>query len=198
MIDNGCKREMTFEEELLAFDARLKELLFAEDEYPGDSLLKSVLRDSKRILSKATAKIKALQMDNKQLQSDVINANMNHEHLQAENKRLLTEFLRLKEENAPPYLLINADAESTAEIIKTIKTQKALFVPDNEGTVEFFDKASIRAEAVKDCIEKIKARSSKAVMTDHGIPVAGSASYSISEVKLYGIEKEMVGEVDAT
>lgn len=156
MTDYRCKREMTFEEELLAFDARLKELLFAEDEYPGDSLLKSVLRDSKRILSKATAKIEALQMDKEQLESDVINANMNCEHLQAENKRLLTEFLRLKEENAQPYLLINADAELTAEMIETIKKQKLVILPDNEATVEFLDKASIRAEAVKEFAEKVK------------------------------------------
>ena len=52
---------------------------------------------------------------------------------------------------------------------------------------------SIKAEAVKECIEKIKSKAAKCVMTDNGIPVAGSASYSISEVELYKIEKEMVG-----
>ena len=51
-----------------------------------------------------------------------------------------------------------------------------------------------KAEAVKECIEKIKSRATKAVMTEHGIPVAGSASYCISEVTLYEIVKEMVGE----
>ena len=74
----------------------------------------------------------------------------------AEIERLLTEFTRLKEETAQPYLLINTDAESTAEIIRTIKTQKALFVPGNEGTVEIFDKASIKAEAVKEFAERLK------------------------------------------
>ena len=53
--------------------------------------------------------------------------------------------------------------------------------------------ANERAEAVRECIEKIKSKAAKCVMTDNGIPVAGSASYSISEVELYKIEKEMVG-----
>lgn len=88
MTDNGCKREMTFEEEMIVYTTKLKEMLFAEDEYPSDSLLKCVLRDSQRILSKASSKIEALQMDNKQLENDNFNANMNCEHLQAEIERL--------------------------------------------------------------------------------------------------------------
>lgn len=52
----------------------------------------------------------------------------------------------------------------------------------------------VKAEAVKECIEKIQSRSGKSVMTDHGIQVAGSATYWISEVTLYEIEKEMVGD----
>lgn len=52
----------------------------------------------------------------------------------------------------------------------------------------------VRAEAFKECIEKIKSRSTKAVMTDHGIVVAGSATYQISEVKLFEIKNELAGE----
>ena len=40
------------------------------------------------LLCKAESKIKALEMDNAQLQSDIVNANMNCEHVQAENERL--------------------------------------------------------------------------------------------------------------
>ena len=80
MTDNGCKREMTFEEERLAYTARLKELLFAEDEYPGDSLLKCVLRDSQRILGKATAEIGTLHMNIINRQSEYVTLNQYYEH----------------------------------------------------------------------------------------------------------------------
>ena len=49
-----------------------------------------------KTLAEKNAKIKALQMDNAQIQSDNINANMNHEHLQAEIESL--DFL-IKESN---------------------------------------------------------------------------------------------------
>lgn len=52
----------------------------------------------------------------------------------------------------------------------------------------------IKTEAVKECIEKIKTRSSSCVASKDGIVIAGSRIYTISEVKLYEIEKEMVGE----
>ena len=81
MTDNGCKREMTFEEERLAYNAKLKELLFAEDEYPGDSLLKCILRDSQRILGKATAEIGALHMNIINRQSEYVILNQNYEHI---------------------------------------------------------------------------------------------------------------------
>lgn len=54
--------------------------------------------------------------------------------------------------------------------------------------------SSIKAEAVKECIEKIKTRSSSCVASKDGIVIAGSRTYTISEVKLYEIEKEMVGD----
>ena len=54
--------------------------------------------------------------------------------------------------------------------------------------------ATIKAEAIKECIEKIKSKSSKVVMVINGIPVAGSANYSISEVGLSEVIKEMVGD----
>lgn len=65
-----------------------------------------------------------------------------------------------------------------------------------DGTLGGIDKVAneVRAEAFKECIEKIKSRSTKAVMTDHEIVVAGSATYQISEVKLFEIEKELAGE----
>lgn len=53
----------------------------------------------------------------------------------------------------------------------------------------------IKAKAVKECIEKIKTRSSSCVALKDGIVIAGSRIYTISEVKLYEIEKEMVSEL---
>ena len=44
--------------------------------------------EKNKLLCKAESKIKALEMDNAQLQSDIVNANMNCEHVQAENERL--------------------------------------------------------------------------------------------------------------
>lgn len=58
------------------------------------------------------------------------------------------------EEIAQPYLLINIDAELTAEMKEAIKKQPPVFVPGNEATVEFLDKASIRAEAFSEFAEK--------------------------------------------
>lgn len=53
---------------------------------------------------------------------------------------------------------------------------------------------SAKTKTVKECIEKIKSRSSSCVaMTAEGIVVAGSRTYTISEVELYKIVKEMVG-----
>lgn len=80
MTDNGCKREMTFEEERLAFNAKIKELLFAEDEYPNDSLLKCFLRDSQRILGKASWEIGTLHNRCTNLLSEVSAINMGYEH----------------------------------------------------------------------------------------------------------------------
>lgn len=123
MTDNGCKREMTLEEELLAFDARLKELLFAEDEYPGDSLLKSVLRDSKRILSKVTAKIEALQMDNKQLQSDVITANQNYKHI----KELRENALELAHRTNKRFLEAKKELQEAKAELESLRAFKSYF-----------------------------------------------------------------------
>ena len=45
------------------------------------------------LINRQQVKIEALQMDNEQLQSDVINANMNLEHIQAEKDNLRTKDL---------------------------------------------------------------------------------------------------------
>ena len=50
----------------------------------------------KQFINRQKAKIKALQMDNEQLQSDVVNANMNFEHVQSESERLTKENDELK------------------------------------------------------------------------------------------------------
>ncbi len=116
MTDNGCKREMTFEEERLAYTARLKELLFAEDEYPGDSLLKCVLRDSQRILGKASAKIEALQMENKQLQSDVITTNQYYEH----TKEQLEKAIKISQRSNQRFIEAKKELEETQEKLECL------------------------------------------------------------------------------
>lgn len=106
MTDTGCKREMTFEEELLAYNAKIKELLFAEDEYPGDSLLKSVLRDSQRILNKAAVENGTLRSHILTLQSEVSITTLNYKHTKelweiekAKVKRANERFIKAKKEN---------------------------------------------------------------------------------------------------
>ena len=56
---------------------------------------KAKIRVKDKLLAKAEAKIKALQMDNKQLENDIFNANMNLEHLQAEIEKYTTNFGRV-------------------------------------------------------------------------------------------------------
>lgn len=84
-----------------------------------------------------------------QLENDVINANMNSEHL-------LAELENLKAEIDQPFLMINADYELTTEIREAIKMQKAVIVPDNEEIAIHIDIASIKAEAVKEFAERLK------------------------------------------
>ena len=50
------------------------------------------------LLNRQQAKIEALQMDNEQLQSDVINANMNLEHMTAEFEELEAEYEKVYEQ----------------------------------------------------------------------------------------------------
>ena len=73
----------------------------------------------------------------------------------AEVERLLTEFARLREETTQPYLVINCDDKSVEVFRKVIKNQNAVLIPDNGATVEFLDKASIKAEAIKEFVERI-------------------------------------------
>lgn len=46
-------------------------------------------------------------------------------------------------------------------------------------------------EAINECIEMVKSKSSSVVVTCGGIVVAGSTTYTISEITLYNILKEM-------
>lgn len=157
---------------------------YCKEEY-NDVKVDAVLLGALDLINRQQAKIEALQMDNKQLESDVINANMNGEHLLADNKRLLTELLRLKEEIAQPYLLINCDDKSVEVLIERLKNQKVISVPDNESTVEFLDKASIRAEAVKEFAERLK----KECIIDRGYEI-------LQEGTIDDFLKEMAGDTE--
>ncbi len=82
-----------------ALDICASEHLGCEDNCPyvtnSDSC--SLKRDALDLINRQEAKLKALQMDNKQLETDNFNANMNCEHLQAEIERLKTEKLILSQ-----------------------------------------------------------------------------------------------------
>lgn len=116
-----------------------------------------------------------------------------------ENARLQAEIER-KEKEVEAFARWNIEYQTeTYELRKSLLSRENLEESFSKSVKQFDKRLEKtvkleRAEAVKECIEKIKSRSSKAVMTEHGIPVAGSASYSISEVELYKIEKEMAGE----
>lgn len=142
-------------------------------------------KSSLDIINRQQAEIEDLQMDKEQLKRAVINANMKGEHLQAKNKRLLTEFLRFKEEIAQPYLLINCDDKSVEVLRERLKNQKLISVPYNEATVEFLDKASIRAEAVKEFAERLKKES---------FEDAGYYDNLVFVTDIDNLVKEMAGE----
>lgn len=90
------------------------------------------------------------------LQSALERANKYGLRLEEENKMFKAEFTRFAEAAAPPYILINADAELTAEMIEAIKKQKPVFVPGNEATVNLLDEKSIRTKTVKEVIARVK------------------------------------------
>jgi hypothetical protein len=54
--------------------------------------------DALDLINRQQAKIEALQMDNEQLQSDIINANMNLEHMTAEFEELEAEYEKVYEQ----------------------------------------------------------------------------------------------------
>lgn len=91
-----------------------------------------LIKDSFDLINRQKAKIEALQMDNAQLHSDCINANMNLEHLQADIERLKGWQDLLKAEK---HSLIKAEAiKDFAEKIK--KRMKDLARVDFDG--EFY------------------------------------------------------------
>ncbi len=118
-----------------------KDIIKALEHHQKRRCFECPLRDNKKscsatistltheLINRQKAEIEDLQMDKEQLKRAVINANMKGEHLQAENKRLLTEFLRFKEEIAQPYLLINCDDKSVEVLRERLKNQKVISVP---------------------------------------------------------------------
>lgn len=185
MTDNGCKREMTFEEERLAFNARLKELLFAEDEYPGDSLLKSILRDSQRILGKATAEIGTLHMNIINRQSEYVTLNQYYEH----TKELLEiEKKELKETQEKLEVLLCevtggklSKHSYTAEVMTREAHERLLKCCEDERTA-----------AVKEFAKELKLEFPIETMNYSGIGSLYSAEGIHS--KIDKIKKERVGE----
>lgn len=81
--------------------------------------------DALNLIRNQKAKIEALQMDNAQLQSDVVNANMNSEHTLAEVERLNVE-LKAMRGAANSYKLHygNLKSEIIREFADRLKTEK--------------------------------------------------------------------------
>lgn len=90
--------------------------LRTDEDYEG-VIQDEQLKDALALIYNQKAKIEALQMDNAQLQSDIVNANMNLDHAQAEIERLqavhadMTESLRLAAE-------ANKDMQAEIETLK--------------------------------------------------------------------------------
>ena len=98
--------------------------------------------------------------------------------------------------------LYNCGEHFNEDVLDLINRQKAEIdmwkssaeLWEGDAKALFISRENIKAEAVKECIEKIKTRSSSCVATKDGIVIASSRTYTVSEVDLYEIEKEMVGE----
>ena len=78
--------------------------------------------DSLALITRQKAKIEALEMDNAQLQSDNINANMNREHLQAEIERLKGWDRWIVSESHAP-IIKKARAEAIKEFAERLKAE---------------------------------------------------------------------------
>ena len=88
------------------------------------------------LINRLQAKVEALQMDNAQLQSDIINANMNCDHTQAENERLQ----KCVEKTDCAYFKKSLEVDNLTYDIDLLKQEKSV----------------VKAEAYKVCAEKIK------------------------------------------
>ena len=79
--------------------------------------------------------------------------------------------------------------------VEIINRQRAEIERLKKGwKADVIETAEIKSEAFKKTIEAIKRKSCSCVMTDNGIPVAGTRHYTISEVDLCEIVKEVVGD----
>jgi hypothetical protein len=90
---------------------------------------------------------------------------------------------------------LNAENENlkaeVERLLKAIQVQEIML--DNQD----YAKKRIKAEAYKECIEKVKLKSSSCVATKNGIVVAGSRTYTVSEINLANLLNELVGDGDA-
>lgn len=97
------------------------------------------------IINRQRAKLEALQMDNAQLQSDIVNANMNADHALAEIERLKKEIENLEsmQEISPEAKhFVDTKADKVISLLnEVIKSQE-----------------QIKAEAVKEFAERLKVK----------------------------------------
>ena len=129
--------------------------------------VKQVAQEALSLINRQQAKIKALQMDNQQLQSDIVNANMNADHAQADIERL-EDLLKRHKRHTDRIRLI------TAETAKKIKA---------EAIKEFAERLHCHCEAV------INQEWNKKVS-----PVSWADAYEEFEEEIDNLLKEMVGD----
>ena len=100
------------------------------------------------LINRQKAEIKALQMDNKQLETDNCNANMNCEHLQAEIERLekgsLKEAMTFNSKT-----IAKATAEAVKEFAERIKENTFTY----SGEIRIYD--AVMVEWIDKCVKEM-------------------------------------------
>lgn len=131
-----------------------------------------VLNDLCDLINRQKAKIKASQMDNKQLETDNLNANMNCEHLQAEIERLQNILLKFMDEVAK------------WEAKKGIDVSELPLIPICDEGRDIID--HYRATAIKEFAERLSEKA----------PHITEERFLILQNEIDNLVKEMAGEID--
>jgi|GEM_PF-4727274 len=96
----------------------------AYKQYDGLACHRIGARNALALINNQTAKIKALQMDNAQLQSDIINATQNNDHIKALYEEEKQKVEKAKQKVIDSYkMLKTAKSEARKEFAERLKTE---------------------------------------------------------------------------